>query len=96
TSPPGSAPTAWRSCSPPVARRGRGGGHRTAPSVRGLVETTVRRGPDATFRFLVNRTDRPVTVPRSSGRGPAGRQRCRGALTLKPRGGVAVMRRTGD
>lgn len=34
------------------------------PAVRGLVETTVRRGPDATFRFLVDRTDRPVAVLR--------------------------------
>ncbi|GAA3014209.1 beta-galactosidase [Streptomyces drozdowiczii] len=65
------------------------------PSVRGLVETTVRRGPDATFRFLVNRTDRPVTVPGLPGEVLLGDNDAEGALTLKPRG-VAVMRRTGD
>ncbi|OKI94795.1 beta-galactosidase [Streptomyces sp. CB01249] len=64
------------------------------PSVRGLVETTVRRGPDATFRFLVNRTDRPVTVPGLPGEVLLGDDDAAGALTLEPRG-VAVMRRTG-
>ncbi|MGW1128806.1 beta-galactosidase trimerization domain-containing protein [Streptomyces sp. NPDC002526] len=64
------------------------------PSVRGLVETTVRRGPDATFRFLVNRTDRPVTVPGLPGEVLLGDHDAAGALTLEPRG-VAVMRRTG-
>ncbi|MFE6765576.1 beta-galactosidase [Streptomyces sp. NPDC057689] len=65
------------------------------PSVRGLVETTVRRGPDATFRFLVNRTDRPVTVPGLPGELLLGDNDAGGDLTLKPRG-VAVMRRTGS
>ncbi|WP_405757782.1 beta-galactosidase [Streptomyces sp. NBC_01420] len=65
------------------------------PSVRGLVETTVRRGPDATFRFLVNRTDRPVTVPGFPGEVLLGDNDAGGDLTLKPRG-VAVTRRTGN
>lgn len=65
------------------------------PSVRGLVETTVRRGPDATFRFLVNRTDRPVTVPGLPGEVLLGDNDAGGDLTLKPRG-VAVTRRTGN
>lgn len=64
------------------------------PSVRGLVETTVRRGPEATFRFLLNRTDRPVTVTALPGEVLRGDNDAEGDLTLKPRG-VAVMRRTG-
>ncbi|MEW2124049.1 beta-galactosidase [Streptomyces sp. NPDC007259] len=61
------------------------------PAARGLVETTVRRGPDATFRFLVNRTDRTVTVPGLTGEVLLGDNDADGALVLKPRG-VAVLR----
>ncbi|MEU3842771.1 beta-galactosidase [Streptomyces sp. NPDC028635] len=61
------------------------------PAARGRVETTVRRGPDARYRFLVNRTDTSVTVPGLAGDALLGTLADDGTLTLAPRA-VAVLR----
>ncbi|MFF9817761.1 beta-galactosidase [Streptomyces sp. NPDC014006] len=61
------------------------------PAARGRVETTVRRGADARFRFLVNRTDTTVTVPGLGGDALLGTLSDDGTLTLAPRA-VAVLR----
>jgi beta-galactosidase len=60
-------------------------------AVRGLVETTVRRGADARFVFLVNRTDETVTVSGMDGEVLLGTPDAEGALALAPRD-VAVLR----
>ncbi|WP_395576476.1 beta-galactosidase [Streptomyces sp. BK79] len=59
--------------------------------VRGSVETTVRRGPGGRFLFLVNRTDRTVTVPGLGGEVLVGGTGDDGAVVLAPRD-VAVLR----
>ncbi|MCZ9340088.1 Beta-galactosidase C-terminal domain, partial [Streptomyces sp. TRM76130] len=59
--------------------------------LRGRVETTVRRGPDARFLFLVNRTDDTVPVPDLPGEVLTGAGGADGTLVLGPRE-VAVVR----
>ncbi|MFJ8108147.1 beta-galactosidase [Streptomyces sp. NPDC096132] len=62
-----------------------------AEEVRGSVELTVRRGADARFLFLVNRTDGTVPVTGLEGEVLVGGERTDGALVLGPRA-VAVLR----
>ncbi|MFK0117621.1 beta-galactosidase [Streptomyces sp. NPDC090994] len=59
--------------------------------LRGRVEATVRRGPDARFLFLVNRTDDTVPVPELPGEILTGTTGADGTLVLGPRE-VAVLR----
>ncbi|GHB58547.1 beta-galactosidase [Streptomyces viridiviolaceus] len=59
--------------------------------VRGLVEATVRRGPEGRFLFLVNRTDDAVSVPGVTGEALLGTIGADGAVALGPRD-VAVLR----
>ncbi|MEV8064820.1 beta-galactosidase [Streptomyces sp. NPDC085995] len=60
-------------------------------SVRGAVETIVRRGAGGRFVFLVNRTDVTVAVPGVSGDVLLGARDADGAVSLGPRE-VAVLR----
>jgi beta-galactosidase len=60
-------------------------------AIRGLVEPTVRRGPDGRFLFLVNRTDGTVPVTGLPGEVLVGATAADGTLTLGPRD-VAVLR----
>ncbi|MBT2415070.1 beta-galactosidase [Streptomyces sp. ISL-12] len=62
--------------------------------LRGRVEATVRRGPDARFLFLVNRTDDTVPVPELPGEILTGTTGADGTLVLGPRE-VAVLRQPG-
>ncbi|MEU4659914.1 Beta-galactosidase C-terminal domain, partial [Streptomyces sp. NPDC023723] len=63
-------------------------------ALRGRVETAVRRGPDARFLFLVNRTEDTVPVPGLTGDVLTGGTAADGTLVLAPRE-VAVLRQPG-
>ncbi|WP_033324522.1 beta-galactosidase [Streptomyces yerevanensis] len=60
-------------------------------AARGSVEQTVRRGTDARFLFLVNRTDSAVPLTGLTGEVLHGTTDADGDLVLEPRG-VAVLR----
>ncbi|MGP2439559.1 beta-galactosidase [Streptomyces sp. JW3] len=63
-------------------------------ALRGRVETAVRRGPDARFLFLVNRTDDTVPAGDLPGEVLTGTTAADGTLVLGPRE-VAVLRQPG-
>ena len=69
-------------------------GHELPAGVRGLVQLVVRRGPDAEFWFLVNRTADRVEVPDVAGDVLVGRRSTGDVspVVLEPRE-VAVLRR---
>ncbi|WP_447007263.1 beta-galactosidase [Saccharothrix isguenensis] len=62
------------------------------PEARGRVELAVRGGHDATFWFLINRTDEPVDVPDLDGDIVVGPDASGRQLVLPPRA-VSVLRR---
>lgn len=61
------------------------------PAVRGKVELVVRRQGGSRYAFLVNRTDKPVSVPDVPGEPLVGVRHPDGAVALERRG-VAVLR----
>ncbi|MBV1856442.1 beta-galactosidase [Catellatospora tritici] len=63
------------------------------PSVRGQVELAVRRQDEVRYAFLVNRTDRTVTVAGMAGEPLVGTRGPDGGIAVGPRG-VAVLRQS--
>ncbi|MEV0318214.1 beta-galactosidase [Streptomyces sp. NPDC050658] len=69
-----------------------GVGSELPESARGMVELAVRRGPDARYLFLANRTDEAMPLPGLTGEVLTGTSGPDGGLLLAPRE-VAVLRR---